>query len=237
MAFSIKMQAFLADRYYHYLKKRFPEQAMDAFQAAFYRYASQRGIRAAQRAVRDGNPLDFENYQRYREVVSTPEMKAIDGQGRSEHLITGTRYVSHIYECATHQIFRALNSPVEVEQFFCYHIDKYNVQGFNPDISYEVVSTLCDSSCCTHHAGPAPMNPDMKLGARMTAAPPYPFIVANEYFTMKKVLEAIFGEPGTDISEAVKQDFIQYYEPADWEEICRYRDADFDVYYPKCMEA
>ena len=53
---------------------------------------------------------------------------------------------------------------------------------------------------------------------------------------MKKVIEAIFGEDGTDIAEAVKQDFIQYYELSDWEEICRYRDADFDIYYPKCME-
>ena len=236
MAFSIKMQAFVADRYYHYLKERFPKQAMDAFMAAFYRYATQRGIRAAQRAIRDGVPLDFENYQKYREVVSTPEMKAIDGIGHSEHTITDTEYISHVFECAAHRMFRELNSPAEVEEFFCRHIDKYNVEGFNADIPYKVVSTLYNSSCCTHCVGPAPMNPNMKLGVRMEDAPPYPFIISNEYFTMKKVIEAIFGEDGTDIAEAVKQDFIQYYELSDWEEICRYRDADFDIYYPKCME-
>ena len=236
MAFCIKMQPFLADRYYHYLKEAFPEQAMDAFMTAFHRYASQRGIRAAQRAIRDGAPLNFEHYQKYREVVSTPQMREIDGPGRSEHTVTENCYTGHVYECSSHNCFRELNSPEEVEQFFCYHIDRFNVHGFNPDLPYEVISTLCDSSCCVHRAGPTPIRPGAELGKRMEDAPPYPFIVANEYFTMKKMITAIFGEPGRSIAEAVKEEFIRQYGSEDWAELCRYQHVDFDIHYPLCLD-
>ena len=70
MAFAQNMQAYVIDRYYHYLHESFPEQAEDALLTAFHLYMFQQGNRGAQRAVRDGNSLDFRNYERYREVVS-----------------------------------------------------------------------------------------------------------------------------------------------------------------------
>lgn len=236
MAFCIKMQPFLADRYYYYLEKKYPEQAMDAFMTAFHRYVTQRGIRAAQRAIRDQAPLNFENYQKYREVVSTPTMRLVDGPSRSEHTISETDYHGRVYQCSCHTMFRELDTPKELEVFYCTHVDRYNVEGFNEDIPYEVTTTMYDSPCCTHHAGPTLIDPDMKFGVRMPDAPPYPFIVANQYFTMKKMLETIWDEEGTAIAESVKKDFIRYFGEKDWEEINRYRDADFDVLYPKCLK-
>jgi len=55
MAFAQNMQAYLIDRYYHYLNERFPSQAEDALLTAFHRYMFQQGNRAAQRAVLDSN--------------------------------------------------------------------------------------------------------------------------------------------------------------------------------------
>ncbi|MGN0159141.1 MAG: L-2-amino-thiazoline-4-carboxylic acid hydrolase [Brotaphodocola sp.] len=235
MAFCIKMQPFLADRYYHYLKEKFPEQAMDAFKAAFYRYGTQRGIRAAQRAIRDKAPLNFQNYQNYREVQSTPEMRAIDGPGRSDHAVHDGEYLSHVYVCSCHTLFREMNTPREIEEFYCTHIDRFNVEGFNADIPYTVTTTLYDSPCCTHHAGPCEIEPDIAFGIRMPDCPPYPFIVANEYFTMKQVIEAIWDEEGTAIADAVRDDFIKKYGIEDWKEICKYQNVDFDIHYPKCL--
>lgn len=237
MAFTIKMQAFLTDRYYHYLKEKYPEQAIDALTTAFNYYAIQRGRRAAQRAIRDKAPLNFENYQKYREVVSTDAMKAIDGAGRSHKILNEKEYVGFTFECPNgHGAFRELNSPVEAELVFCRHIDKCNVYGFSSDIPYEVVSTFCDSPLCIHRSPNPGCRPDTNLAERMPDAPPYPFIVANEYFSMREILVAIFDEGGEEIAKAVKQDFISHYGPDDWDEICKYKDANFNIMYPKYMK-
>ncbi|MGM9639318.1 MAG: L-2-amino-thiazoline-4-carboxylic acid hydrolase [Butyricicoccaceae bacterium] len=236
MAFSIGMQAFLADRYYARLKARFPDQTDDAMLTAFHRYAWQRGFRAAQRAVRDKAPLNFENYQKYREVVSTPEMKKIDPPSTNAHTLTHEEFVGRTYTCLTHDLFRQWDSPAEVELLFCRHIDSLNVAGFNPDLHYVSESTLYQSPCCVQRSLKPEFGPDMQFGVRMPDAPPYPFIIANEYYAMRQVFEAIFGQGGADAAEEVRQDFINTYGQADWDEVERYKDADFDIYYPKCLK-
>lgn len=237
MALSLKMQVFFVDRFYHHLKKEFPEQAMDALQVAFQRYVTLRGNRGAQRAVRDKRPLDFENYQRYREVVSTPEMRRMDGMGRGEHSITEDAWVGCTYECPTgHGAFRELGSSEELEQFFCKHVDRYNVLGFNPDVHYEALTTLCNSNCCIHRAKHPNLPPDAKLGQRADDAPPFSFILASEFYTMKEVIVAIFGGKGEEIATAVQHDFVEAYSEEDWAQLTPYAKANFNIYYPKCME-
>lgn len=233
MAFATNMQAYLVDRFYHHLRQRFSEQqTMDALMTAFHRYVFQRGNRAAQRAVRDGAPLDFEHYQKYREVVSTEEMKREDGPGRSERDLSPELYEGRIYDCTTHRLFRQLGSPEQVEQFFCKHIDRMNVHGFNPDIPYWVESTLYDSDCCLHRS-PNPGCPsDTDLGTRMPDAPPFPYLMANQFYSMAQVIEAIFGQAGKEINQAVQDDFITRYGQGDWDQIAQYEGTDFDLYYP-----
>ena len=237
MALSLKMQVFFVDRFYHYLKEEFPEQAMDALQVAFQRYVTLRGNRGAQRAVRDKRPLNFENYQRYREVVSTPEMRRMDGVSRNEHYLTDEVWVGCTYECPSgHGALREFGSPEELEQFFCKHVDRYNVLGFNPDIHYEAVTTLCDSDCCIHRAERPCVSPGAELGKRADDAPPFPFILASEYYVMKEVIEAIFGEKGEEISANVQRDFVKTYSEEDWQQLTPYANANFDIYYPKCLK-
>jgi len=228
MAFSLIMQSFLEERFYHYLYEYYPERAYDAVLTGFQLYAYQRGLRGAQRAIRDGAPLNFENYQKYREVVSTPEMKAIDPPSRSDKTLNEEEFVGRTYRCLTHDFFREVNAPKEVEQIFCRHIDSVNVHGFNPEIHYESVSTLYESGCCVQRALNPKYSADMKFGVRMPDAPPFPYIIANEYFSMSKVLINSFGETGQIVSQKVKEDFIKTYGQEDWNEIEQYKDADFN---------
>lgn len=233
MAFSTNMQAYFVDRFYRRLRERFSErQTMGALTTAFHQYVFQRGSRAAQRAVQDGAPLDFEHYHKYREVVSTEEMKREDGPGRSERDLSPELYEGRIYDCTTHRLFRQLDSPEQVEQFFCKHIDSMNVRSFNPDIPYWVESTLYDADVCLHRS-PNPGCPaETDIGARMPDAPPFPYLLANQFYSMSQVIEAIFGLPGREICQAVQSDFIARYGQADWNQIARYQGADFNLYYP-----
>ena len=61
MPFSLKMQPYLTDRFYcHLLGLGVPQpQALDGTMVALKRYVTLRGNRGAQRAVRDGKPLDL----------------------------------------------------------------------------------------------------------------------------------------------------------------------------------
>lgn len=235
MPFFLDMQAYLTDRFYRHLHCRFPEQAYNAMLTAFHLYAFQRGLRAAQRAVRDNVPLDFEHYQAYREVVSTPEMKALDKPSRAEHTLTPEEFVGRTYECLTHDLFRELDSPAEVELLFCRHIDSLNVAGFNPDLHYVSESTLYESSCCVQRSRHPQFTPGMELGRRMPDAPPYPFIVANEFYAFRQVLTAIFGQEGETVSQLAQVDFIQRYGQDCWDQVSQYEGADFNIPYPLCL--
>jgi len=232
MAFAQNMQAYLIDRYYHYLNERFPEQAEDALLTAFHRYMFQQGNRAAQRAVRDKKPLDFENYERYREVVSTEEMKREDSPHGGERHLSPELFEVKIYQCTAHRLFGQLGTPKAAERIFCRHVDKMNVWGFNPDIPYEVRQILCDAEYCLQVCKNPGCAADAPINTRMPDAPPFPYIMANQFASMGQIIEAIFGDAGREINDAVRRDFIERYGESDWSQIEPYLDSDFDIYYP-----
>lgn len=236
MPFSLKMQPYLADRFYcHLLRAGIPrQQALDGTMVALKRYVTLRGNRGAQRAVRDGKPLDFQNYQRYREVVSTPEMQAADGVGRGDRFFTGDTWTGVTYHCPTGWgAFQEFGSPPELARMFCQHIDRFNVEGFNSDIDYQVELGTCP--VCIHRVACSGIGPDTDL-SRAPDAPPYPFVIASQFFTMAEVITAIFGPVGGETVTKVKEDFIRQYGEDVWPQISQYETANFNIYYPKCLE-
>lgn len=70
MGFNEMTHAFLAARYYIRLTEQFGDRGREAFIHGIQYYGSQRGRRMAQRAIRDGKPLTYENYCRYGEWVN-----------------------------------------------------------------------------------------------------------------------------------------------------------------------
>lgn len=232
MAFAQNMQCFVLDRYYRHLKEQFPEQTLDALLTAFHRYMFQLGNRAAQRAVRDKNPLDFEHYERYREVVSTEEMIREDSPHDGVSTLSPKLWDSETHVCTAHRLFGQLGTPAELELLFCHHVDKMEADGFNPDIPYEVLSVLCDSDVCHHRCVNPGCAADAPIRVRMPDAPPFPYIMANLFTTFEEVLSAIFGQAGHDISAKVRQEFIDRYGEGDWAQITPFFGSNFDIYYP-----
>ncbi len=232
MAFAQNMQAYLIDRYYFYLNESFPEKAEDALLTAFHLYMFQQGNRAAMRAVRDGNPLDFLNYERYREVVSTEEMIREDSPHGGVQTLNPDMFEVKIGVCTAHRLFGQLGTPIEAERIFCRNVDTMNVNSFNPHIPYTVDCILCDSDICIQRC-PNPGCPEgTNLGERMPDAPPFPYIMANQFVSMGKVIRAIFGEAGREINEKVIADFIRRYGEGDFSKIAVYFDSDFEIPYP-----
>lgn len=232
MAFAQNMQAYLIDRYYHHLHAAFPEQAEDTLLTAFHLYMFQQGSRGAQRAVRNGDPLDFANYERYREVVSTEEMLREDAPHLSTHTVTDGCFEARITTCTAHRLFGQLGTPPEAERLFCQNVDTMNVKGFNPHIPYRVDSILCDSEVCIQRCPQAGCKADTNFSERAPDAPPFPYIMANQFVSMGKVIRAIFGEGGQAINEQVIAEFIGRYGKEDFSKIAVYFDSDFEIPYP-----
>ena len=231
MAFAQNMQCFVIDRYYRYLHEKFPSQCEDALLTAFHLYMFQQGSRGAQRAVRDGNVLDLYNYQRYREVVSTPEMIKEDSPHISERTLTHDYYETRISVCTAHRLFRQLDTPEAAERVFCENVDTMNVKGFNPHLQYHVDCILLDSNICIQRCDNINC-PFETLGKRMEDAPPFPYIMANMFVSMGKVIKAIFGDEGVEINQKVQNDFVERYGKEDYEKISEYLNSDFEVPYP-----
>ena len=81
MGFTEESQTFLVAAYYRELKETFGERGIEAFVHAVKQYGMQRGNRMAQRAIRDGQKLDYITFCRYGEWsrlkrLSLPEKSA-----------------------------------------------------------------------------------------------------------------------------------------------------------------
>ena len=231
VAFSMGMSAFFADRYYTYLKKAFGEQGRNAFLQGFHHYATQRGRRMAQRVIRDGLPLTYESYCQYPEVVASEDMKPNDPPGRSEKIAHDTDFISHVYACPVHAKFAQMGTDEEISVLYCSLIDIYQCEGYNPEIKYHVDQTLNTADYCIHRIENACLDPQKPLPRHTEDSPPFPYICANFFYSVRESIVSIFGDKGAEIAEAVRQDFIAEYGQADWDEIETYKDQNFNVYY------
>ena len=99
MGFTELSHAFIAAKYYVYLKEIFGDRGEAAFLHATRYYGEQRGRRMAQRAIRDGKPLTYETYCQYGEWVNTEEVKAQGLGNQSEMTSLSPDFQIHIHVC------------------------------------------------------------------------------------------------------------------------------------------
>ena len=102
MGFTELSHAFIAAKYYVYLKEIFGDRGEAAFLHATRYYGEQRGRRMAQRAIRDGKPLTYETYCQYGEWVNTEEVKAQGLGNQSETTSLSPDFQIHIHVCPGH---------------------------------------------------------------------------------------------------------------------------------------
>ncbi|MBR0135141.1 MAG: L-2-amino-thiazoline-4-carboxylic acid hydrolase [Clostridia bacterium] len=223
MGFNEKTHAFIAARYYERLKEAFGEMGKAAFIHAVQYYAGQRGRRMAQRAIRDGKPLNHRTFLQYGELVTTSEVTPADG----ELISLSPDYEIHITNCPWHDQFRAMGC-LEAGSVYCRYLDEALSRGFNPEIVFEAPVSLNNGSYCLHRVRGTyydeyPSDPPKNEYKR-----DFSYHCGNLYWAFNKVTAAIFSSCGEEVNQLVMKDFCEAYGEKAAAELAGWERTDFN---------
>lgn len=228
MGFNEMTHAFLAARYYIRFTEQFGDRGREAFIHGIQYYGSQRGRRMAQRAIRDGKPLTYENYCRYGEWVNTEKIKAMGAANRVEIGGYDPDYIMNIYSCPWFAQFQKMGAG-EAGKAYCSVLDASISRGFNPDIRYEVPQTLHTHDHCVQIVRNAGLTPEMKIEKYMPGVRSFEYHCAHTFWSLREVSEGIFGDEGVKASDAVLEDFAKEYGREMADTIAGYKDTNFNM--------
>lgn len=228
--FTERMQAFLAAKYYEYLKLNYDKVGIMAFDFATKVYANQRGRRMAKRAIRDGEDLTYETYCQYGEWISTDDSIDNDIANKFEFIEDESDLVMHISHCPWRFQFKSMGAE-EAGLMFCKNLDRYLVEGFNSDIDYSVdLDTLQGSSdeYCVHIV--KNYNLDGKnTDKNKNGLKGFDYHCAHLFWSFRETIIDIYGYEGLKISEKVLDDFNENYGEANTKIILKYRNINFNL--------
>lgn len=228
MGFTELSHAFIAAKYYVYLKEIFSDRGEAAFLHATRYYGEQRGRRMAQRAIRDGKPLTYETYCQYGEWVNTEEVKAQGLGNQSETTSLNPDFQIHIHVCPWHTQFKNMGLP-EAGLLYCKDLDASISRGFNPEIRYEVSQTLHDHDYCIQTIRNAGLTLESNMAKNPAGLRSFEYHCAHSYWAYREVCEAIFGEEGTRIAERVLDDFAAEYGKKMADTLAGYARTNFNI--------
>ena len=150
MGFNEMTHAFLAARYYIRLTEQFGDRGREAFIHGIQYYGSQRGRRMAQRAIRDGKPLTYENYCRYGEWVNTEEIKAMGAANRVEIGGYDPDYIMNIYSCPWFAQFQKMGAGEAGKGFSVVALEVGKLAKSCTDLNNRITSTVENISDVIH---------------------------------------------------------------------------------------
>lgn len=225
MGFNEKVHAYIAAKYYVYLTETFGERGRQAFIHGTQYYASQRGRRMAQRAIRDGQPLTQATYNYYGEWVNTPEILAEGAQNQSQ--VTPEGYLK-VTRCPWHDQFREMGLT-EAGAEYCRHLDSAISRGFNPYLNYVVDQTLHTADCCIHRLASGAITEGAEKGKNPAGLKDFEYHCAHSYWAYHEVTAAIFQSEGEAVNQKVLEDFAADYGKEMADTIWKYRNTNFNI--------
>ena len=228
MGFTELSHAFIAARYYVYLKGSFGDRGEAAFLHATRYYGEQRGRRMAQRAIRDGKPLTFETYCQYGEWVSTEEAKKQGLANQSKVVSVSPDYQIHIFVCPWHTQFQRMGLT-DAGLLYCKDLDASIARGFNPDIYYETSQTLHNHGYCIQTVQNSGLSPDSNMTKNPAGIRSFEYHCAHSYWAYSEVCQAIFGEEGRLIAQKVLDDFAAEYGNDMADALAKYEGTNFNI--------
>lgn len=228
MGFNEKVHAYIAAKYYVYLKERFGGRGLEAFRHATRYYGEQRGRRMAQRAIRDGQPLAYETYCRYGEWVNTEEIIASGEANQSVKAQLIPDSVTHVFVCPWHNQFKEMGL-LEAGIAYCSVLDDSICRGFNPEICYETARTLHDHEYCIQIVKQAGLKEGEVYTKRPEGLKSFEYHCAHSYWSYREVAQAIFGEEGGEIGDVVLEDIGKDYGKAMADTLLKYRYENFNI--------
>ncbi|MBR6238093.1 MAG: L-2-amino-thiazoline-4-carboxylic acid hydrolase [Lachnospiraceae bacterium] len=225
MGFNERIHAFIAGRYYVRLTEAFGRRGELAFLHATQYYASQRGRRMAQRAIRDGEELTQSTYNYYGEWVNTEEIKE---QGLGNAISKASNGDMIITTCPWYSQFRDMGLH-DAGELYCSDLDAAISRGFNPSLGYETVQTLHNSDCCIHTLHSGDIFEGSERGKNPAGLKSFEYHCAHIYWAFCEVSEAIFKTQGEEVSRGVLDDLSEDYGAETADIIRGYKDTNFNV--------
>lgn len=227
--FNERVQAYIVARYYVRLTDTYGKQGLDTFLLATRTYAEQRGHRMAQRALADGQELNYVTYYKYGEWVPSEEIKKRGEALQSEPIKDLSYQATKITRCPWAIQFREMGLS-KAGLAYCKDLDASIYRGFNPAIAYETRQTLNDHDYCVQCA------PDTRVPDEALTCPKYKkglrsfeYHCAHTYWTFRQVISSVFGNNGVTIAKGVLSDVEQDLGKKFVTTLKKYKKTDFNV--------
>lgn len=229
MGFNEKVHAYIAAKYYCYLKEAFGDRGVRAFIHATQYYAEQRGRRMAQRAIRDGAELTPANYARYGEWVNTQEIIDEGCNNKIAHNFVETDDVLNITQCPWYTQFKEMGLNTTAGNEYCKHLDNSIVRGFNPYLTYDVDQTLQTAAYCIHTMRNVDYDANSNLSKDTKNMRNFEYHCAHSFWAYNEVTAAIFQNAGEEINAKVLKDFEKEYGAEMANALLKYKYTNFNV--------
>ncbi len=227
-AFTERHHAFISATYYRIMKaEQFPSFE-GVFRMAMQLYAQQRGSRMAQRALRDGRPLDFASYRYYGEWEYTPQSRA-ENVVASDSAVEGEDLKLTITACPWSAQFLDMGLE-EAATAYCDDLDQSIARGFNPYLRYDVLQTMHKNrDFCLHYQRDARLGQEEAYGPKDSGnILEFTYHVAHVYKTFSGLMTAIYKEKGQSLNSRVLEEFARQYGGDMAAELLKYRNHDFN---------
>lgn len=225
MTFTERTHAFISASFFRHLQAKDFQNYPAVFRMATQMYAQQRGSRMAQRALRDGHELDFGTYRAYGEWGFTDEgIEGLNTEIKVEREDQNLRM--DIFNCPWATQYKSMG--LEHGGFhYCADLDPSIARGFNPDLTYEVAQTQYHGiGSCIHILHQS--KPDKQLPRNPANLRPFEYHCAHVYHTFSRLITAVYGDEGKQLSEQVLADVAADYGQDHADKLLTYSHVDFN---------
>ena len=198
--------AFISARYYARLKESGRENFEDIFLFAVRHYGAQRGGRMAQRALRDGRPLNFAAYRYYSEWAFTEEYLST-ATAFSRDTERDENYSFEVRDCPWNRVYQEQGLP-DGALAYCRDLDCSIVRGFNPELRYAVERFPGTDPLCRQTQFHAELDQDAGYPERdPDNRKDFTYHCGHVFAVFRTTLRNCLGTSGDRITDGVLADF------------------------------
>ncbi|BCZ44549.1 hypothetical protein psyc5s11_06160 [Clostridium gelidum] len=208
---TIENHAILFALFAKYTIESLPEKGKDVIYTSIENYGHERGKRMAERAITNGDALDFVNSQAYGEWV--PEK----GQMGFGIIRMEPEYISNVTKCEWCTAWKKYNL-LDYGKYYCINIDSAVFNGFNEKFHMKATSNLSSGADhCEFHWG-NPMNEEdvIKLANKKaelgnSCTRDFNFHTAHLLYSMSETLKNKLDEDGKSIINKVVEKYVELF--------------------------
>jgi hypothetical protein len=205
------------------------EKGEAVIRKAVQRYGRQRGGRMAMRAQADGQTQSMFNFLIY------GEWEASDRDFDRLILETNPHFHIRVARCPWNDTWLE-NDLLPYGRLYCLEVDRALIQGFNPDLTLEVNTTLPNDQCdCDFIYQEAHLTPEnfrrmeqRRQEVHDAAIMPWDYHLGHLYKTISEEVIDELGEAGEEAINAAMAEFTREFGEDTAEIVLSFKETDFD---------